>query len=188
MSIETTLTLLLAAGLLLAGGLLWLLAWGLFRFGRYLVGASEPSRSKPREPIFPRVARRAGIVAGRLDVIGRRLGARLGTTYAGLKVAARLQAKPALQRTATSTGHHLATAGHISATVARRAGTHLVTIAQFVAAHAYSGMRKAAPRSEPPSSLSAYGDGVPPLPNGPEVLVHSESPYLPPRAEAEGRK
>lgn len=72
MSLETTLTLLLAAGLLLGAGLIWLFIRGLVYSIRYLQRKAAPARrEKPQQPIFERIARRAGIVSGVLIRGGR---------------------------------------------------------------------------------------------------------------------
>lgn len=72
MSLETTLTLLVAAGLLLAAGSIWLLIRAFVYSVRYVQGKAAPARhKKPRQPILPRVARRAGIASGILVRGGR---------------------------------------------------------------------------------------------------------------------
>lgn len=129
MSLETTLTLLVAAGLLLAAGSIWLLIRGVVYSVRYLQGKDSPARhKKPQQPIFPRLARRAGIVSGILI----------------------------------------------------RGGRLVVTLVQFAAAHIYARVLEMRARFQDRRSLD--GLGSPALfPRSAEILLHPQSPYLPPR-------
>lgn len=173
MSLETTLTLLVAGGLLAVMGLLWAVVRGTLWLVRRARGTGPKTRHAiPRDPLMPKVARRLGASVGLFRRVGRRIHTRLAYIYSGLRTAVRVQGKPWLAQTSTTLGRFSVTATHSAGTAARTAWRYTSAAILFVAAEMYDLMLRVAraPGPEDPH------DG----------LLRAEGPHLRTLGEIEG--